>query len=76
MDYMEKFLDDTRCQERIDIIKSIILEGKDNTKKETNIPDLRTQRQTRKTTSKQTMPILKAGGKEEDMSMMGKAKHD
>ena len=29
MDYIEKFLEGTQCQERIDIMKSRILEGED-----------------------------------------------
>ena len=76
MNYMEKFLEDTRRQERIDIMKSRILEGEDDANEGTNIPDPREQRRTRKTTSKKTVPSLIAGGEEEDTSLMGKAKHD
>ena len=76
MDYMESFLEETRHQERIDIIKSRISEGDNDANEGTNSPDPREQRQTCKATSKPTIPSSNAGGEEEDMAMMGKAKHD
>ena len=36
MDYLEKFLEDTRCQERIDIMKSSILEEENDANEGTN----------------------------------------
>ena len=39
MDHVEKFLEDTRCQERIDIMKSRILEGEDDANEGKNNSD-------------------------------------
>ena len=77
INYVEEFLEKTRHQERIDIMKSRILEGVEDTKKGTNNTDLEQQKQACKTPSETSInPIQQAGDKEEDVSKASKVKHD